>query len=135
MINLFTCFGFFQELRELLSDRTIIRVKRIGELEEKPFMTACKQRFTVEEAQVQYAMLCSKWQENLKDPAWHPFKHVGTGDKKKVCLCLMLQWRFFHTGPLCHFISIYSGELVVMVLFIWKWCRKWWMKKMSKLRI
>ncbi|XP_010472874.1 PREDICTED: factor of DNA methylation 5-like isoform X3 [Camelina sativa] len=70
------------ELRELLSERTIIRVKRVGELDEKPFMRACKQRFTAEEAAVQHAILCSKWQENLKDSAWHPFKHVGTGDKK-----------------------------------------------------
>ncbi|EOA33756.1 hypothetical protein CARUB_v10019950mg [Capsella rubella] len=71
------------ELRELLSERTTIRVKRVGELNEKPFMKACKQRFTGEEAAVQYAILCSKWQENLKDSAWQPFKHVGTGDKMK----------------------------------------------------
>ncbi|ESQ27119.1 hypothetical protein EUTSA_v10018261mg [Eutrema salsugineum] len=68
-------------LRELLSDRTNIRIKRLGELDEKPFMKACKERFTGEEADVQHAMLCSKWQENLKDPAWYPFKRVGTGDK------------------------------------------------------
>ncbi|KAG7652619.1 putative domain XH [Arabidopsis thaliana x Arabidopsis arenosa] len=75
---------FITELRELVSDRNIIRVKRMGELEEKPFMTACRQRCTVEEeAQVQYAMLCSKWQEKVKDSAWQPFKHVGTGDRKK----------------------------------------------------
>jgi len=97
MINcLHVMFFFFQELRELVSDRNIIRVKRMGELEEKPFMTACRQRCTVEEeAQVQYAMLCSKWQEKVKDSAWQPFKHVGTGDRKKVCLWLMLHGNSF----------------------------------------
>lgn len=57
----------------------------MGELEEKPFLKACEQKLMGEEAKMQYAMLCSEWQENLKDPAWHPFKHVGTEGKKKVC--------------------------------------------------
>ncbi|KAL0724435.1 hypothetical protein Bca4012_039034 [Brassica carinata] len=67
----------------MLSDRTNIRIKRLGELDEKPFLKACNKRFKGEEAGVQYAMLCSKWQENLKDSNWHPFKRVGTEDKMK----------------------------------------------------
>ncbi|KAJ4884772.1 Factor of DNA methylation 5 [Raphanus sativus] len=67
----------------MLNDRTNIRIKRLGELDEKPFLKACKERFKGEEAGVQYAMLCSKWQENLKDSNWHPFKRVGTEDKMK----------------------------------------------------
>ncbi|KAF8103075.1 hypothetical protein N665_0188s0034 [Sinapis alba] len=70
-------------LRILLNDRTNIRIKRLGELDEKPFMKACKERFKGEEAEVQYAMLCSKWQEHLKDSGWYPFKRVGTEDKMK----------------------------------------------------
>lgn len=91
----------------MLSDRTIIQVKRMGELDEKPFMKACKQRFSGEEAMVQYAMLCSKWQENLKDSAWHPYKRVGNEDNMKV---------FFPTVSPSHFMILHSGELVVMVL-------------------
>uniref|UniRef100_A0A1J3JZ18 Factor of DNA methylation 5 n=1 Tax=Noccaea caerulescens TaxID=107243 RepID=A0A1J3JZ18_NOCCA len=68
-------------MRELLTDRTNIGIKRMGELDEKPFMKACKQRFMGEEADVQHAMLCSKWQENLKDSGWYPFKRIGTEDK------------------------------------------------------
>ncbi|CAG7900456.1 unnamed protein product [Brassica rapa] len=67
----------------LSGDRTNIRIKRLGELDEKPFLKACKERFKGEEAEVQYAMLCSKWQESLKDSGWYPFKRVGTEDKMK----------------------------------------------------
>ncbi|KAJ0256684.1 Factor of DNA methylation 5 [Hirschfeldia incana] len=70
-------------LMGMLNDRTNIRIKRLGELDEKPFLKACNKRFKGEEAGVQYAMLCSKWQENLKDSNWHPFKRVGTEDKMK----------------------------------------------------
>ncbi|ESQ28309.1 hypothetical protein EUTSA_v10019728mg [Eutrema salsugineum] len=88
-------------LREMLSDRTNIRIKRMGEIDGKPLMKACKERFTGEEAGVQHAMLCSKWQENLKNvPSWHPFKFVGTGDKMQI---------------LSHFMILHSGKLVVMV--------------------
>ena len=66
---------FFQGLIGMLSgDRTNIRIKRLGELDEKPFLKACKERFKGEEAEVQ----------SLKDSGWYPFKHVGTEDKMKV---------------------------------------------------
>ncbi|CAA7020016.1 unnamed protein product [Microthlaspi erraticum] len=70
-------------LSELLSDKTNIRIKRMGELDEKPFLKACKQRFRGEEAGVQHAILLSRWQEILKDSNWHPFKRIGTEDKMK----------------------------------------------------
>ncbi|XP_006391678.2 factor of DNA methylation 5 [Eutrema salsugineum] len=73
--------ALIKELRELVSDRTSITIKKMGELDEEPFIKACKERFTGEEADVQHAMLFSKWQENLKVAAWHPFKRVGTGDQ------------------------------------------------------
>ncbi|KAL1205572.1 Factor of DNA methylation 5 [Cardamine amara subsp. amara] len=72
-----------KELSKLLNDRTRIRVKRMGELDDKPFIKACKERFSAEEASIQHAILCSKWQENLKDSGWYPYKREGTGDKMK----------------------------------------------------
>ncbi|VVB11524.1 unnamed protein product [Arabis nemorensis] len=70
-------------LTGLLGAQTDIGVKRMGELDEKPFLNVCKQRFSVNEAAVEAATLCSTWQENLTDSAWHPFKHEGTGDMAK----------------------------------------------------
>ncbi|XP_034680399.1 factor of DNA methylation 1-like isoform X1 [Vitis riparia] len=63
-------------LKDMLSGRTNIGLKRMGELDEKPFLNTCKQRFSLEEANVQAYTLVSLWQENLKKPEWHPFKIV-----------------------------------------------------------
>ncbi|VVA95859.1 unnamed protein product [Arabis nemorensis] len=60
-----------------------IGVKSMGDLDEKPFVKACKQRFSNEEAEVQGIRLCSKWKENLKNLSWRPFKCVWTGDKSE----------------------------------------------------
>ncbi|CAF1926003.1 unnamed protein product [Brassica napus] len=71
-------------LTGLLGAETDIGVKRMGELDEKPFLNVCKKRFSEDEATVEAATLCSTWQENLKDSSWQPFKREGTGDKAKA---------------------------------------------------
>ncbi|KAB1218789.1 hypothetical protein CJ030_MR3G026669 [Morella rubra] len=63
-------------LTEMLRGSTDIGIKRVGEIDLKPFQNACKQRFPPEEANVQTATVCSLWQQNLKDPRWYPFKVV-----------------------------------------------------------
>lgn len=64
-------------LNEMLSSsRTNIGIKRMGELDEKPFLATCKKRFSLDKAQLQASTLCSLWQENLKESEWHPFKIV-----------------------------------------------------------
>ncbi|PUZ50145.1 hypothetical protein GQ55_6G036500 [Panicum hallii var. hallii] len=65
-------------LSELLGPRSNIRIKRMGELDEKPFLLACKQRYG-DNAEMEAVKLCSLWQEDLKDPNWYPFKIVITG--------------------------------------------------------
>ncbi|KAK9281822.1 hypothetical protein L1049_004728 [Liquidambar formosana] len=61
-------------LRDMLIGRTNIGIKRMGEIDEKPFHNTCKQRFALHEAHLQATTLVSLWQENLKKPEWHPFK-------------------------------------------------------------
>ncbi|KAJ9689281.1 hypothetical protein PVL29_014788 [Vitis rotundifolia] len=68
-------------LKDMLSGRTNIGLKRMGELDEKPFLNTCKQRFSLEEANVQAYTLVSLWQDNLKKPEWHPFKIVEVEGK------------------------------------------------------
>ncbi|XP_062008019.1 factor of DNA methylation 1-like [Rosa rugosa] len=63
-------------LTDMLAGRSHIGIKRMGELDQKPFLNTCKLRFPLEEAGVQALTLCSLWQENLKDPDWHPFKVI-----------------------------------------------------------
>uniref|UniRef100_A0A1J3JCG4 Factor of DNA methylation 1 n=1 Tax=Noccaea caerulescens TaxID=107243 RepID=A0A1J3JCG4_NOCCA len=70
-------------LTGLIGTQTDIGVKRMGELDEKPFLNVCKKRYSADEAAVEAATLCSTWQKNVNDSNWHPFKREGTGDKAK----------------------------------------------------
>ncbi|GAB4850493.1 hypothetical protein Ancab_029799 [Ancistrocladus abbreviatus] len=65
----------------LLSNRTNIGIKRMGEIDEKAFVLTCKQRFRADEAPIKASELCSLWQENLKKPDFHPFKVVEADGK------------------------------------------------------
>ena len=79
----------------MLSGRsTNIGLKRMGELDEKPFLNTCKQRFSLEEANVQAYTLVSLWQDNLKKPEWHPFKIIEVEGKASVCLHLYILLSF-----------------------------------------
>ncbi|XP_050232841.1 factor of DNA methylation 1 [Mercurialis annua] len=54
-----------------------IGIKRMGEIDEKPFHNTCKKKFPPDEAQVHAVALCSLWQEHMKDPNWYPFKVIS----------------------------------------------------------
>uniref|UniRef100_A0A0E0EHZ5 Factor of DNA methylation 1-5/IDN2 domain-containing protein n=1 Tax=Oryza meridionalis TaxID=40149 RepID=A0A0E0EHZ5_9ORYZ len=62
----------------------------MSELDEKPFLAACKKRYGVAdgEAEIKAAEFCSEWQEHLKDANWHPFKIqiINEDDEKLVGL-------------------------------------------------
>ncbi|PIA60329.1 hypothetical protein AQUCO_00300078v1 [Aquilegia coerulea] len=77
-----------QEVRnELLSGltdfswRSSIRIKKMGELDPKPFQVACKEKFSSENWDIKSVELCSLWQENIKDPHWHPFNKIWINGK------------------------------------------------------
>ncbi|XP_068477708.1 factor of DNA methylation 1-like isoform X2 [Phaseolus vulgaris] len=56
--------------------RSNIGLKRMGELDQNVFVAKCKERFSPEEYGTKGVELCSLWQENVKNSAWHPFKVV-----------------------------------------------------------
>ncbi|CAI8589308.1 unnamed protein product [Vicia faba] len=51
-----------------------IGVKRMGELDDRPFLEAMKKKFNVDDAEDRASEMCSLWEEYMKDPDWHPFK-------------------------------------------------------------
>ncbi|XP_065877317.1 factor of DNA methylation 4-like [Euphorbia lathyris] len=53
-----------------------IGVKKMGELDSRPFHAAAKRKFSAIEADTKAAELCSLWDEYLRDPNWHPFKVI-----------------------------------------------------------
>uniref|UniRef100_A0ACD5Y2Z8 Uncharacterized protein n=2 Tax=Avena sativa TaxID=4498 RepID=A0ACD5Y2Z8_AVESA len=66
-------------LADLLNPRSNVVIKRMGELDEKAFVRACKERYGAD-AETKALELCSLWQDYLRDANWHPFKMVATGD-------------------------------------------------------
>ncbi|KAL8502070.1 hypothetical protein ACS0TY_021259 [Phlomoides rotata] len=76
--------GARNELMKGMNDMTIgfrakIGIKRMGEIDPKAFKKACKQRFPPEDSETKALELCSLWQENLRNPHWHPFRVVKNG--------------------------------------------------------
>ncbi|OWM72520.1 factor of DNA methylation 1-like isoform X1 [Punica granatum] len=68
-------------MQGLLGAGMNIGMKRLGELDRKPFQDACRQRFSSEEAETRAAALISLWESQLGDPSWHPMKVVDIKGK------------------------------------------------------
>ncbi|KAH1104701.1 hypothetical protein GLYMA_13G336500v4 [Glycine max] len=61
-------------LRKTNSSRAFIGVKRMGELDEKPFLSAAKRKYSGDEVNLKAVELCSQYEAYLRDPTWFPFK-------------------------------------------------------------
>ncbi|BAS70384.1 factor of DNA methylation 2 isoform X2 [Oryza sativa Japonica Group] len=66
-----------------ITTSTIIGIKRMGELDERPFHLACKRKHREDDPRGKAAMLISYWQEELKNPSWHPFKIIQVDGEDK----------------------------------------------------
>jgi hypothetical protein len=78
------CFAM-QSLQNMLTGRSKLGIKRMGEVDWKPFGDICSQKFPGEDWAKISAELCSEWQEKLKNPHWHPFKKVMENGEPQVC--------------------------------------------------
>lgn len=56
----------------------------MGELDDRVFKKACKERFPPNEADMKAVELCSLWQEKMKNPAWYPITIVKVEGYDKV---------------------------------------------------
>ncbi|GAV78267.1 XS domain-containing protein/XH domain-containing protein/zf-XS domain-containing protein [Cephalotus follicularis] len=66
-------------LREIMTrtmPNTQIGVKRMGELDGKPFHIAIKRKYSDKDADEKAVEELSLWEDHLKDPSWHPFKII-----------------------------------------------------------
>ncbi|KAI3809055.1 hypothetical protein L1987_25022 [Smallanthus sonchifolius] len=60
-----------------------IGVKRMGELENKPFLDAMKRKYGDMDGEDRASEMCSLWEEYLRDPNWHPFKVLTANGKSQ----------------------------------------------------
>lgn len=73
-----------QGLLDLLDGQSHIGIKRMGELDLEAFSKACRKMSSEEDAEITAAILCSKWQAEIKNPDWHPFRFVLVDGQEKV---------------------------------------------------
>ncbi|KAI3735571.1 hypothetical protein L6452_15077 [Arctium lappa] len=66
-----------------LSKSSHIGVKRMGELENKPFIDPMKRKYNGTEAEDRATELCSLWEEYLRDPNWHPLRVITVNEKSQ----------------------------------------------------
>jgi hypothetical protein len=62
----------------------VIGIKRMGQLDEKPFYHACKRKFMDDDPVSKAARLVSNWQEELNKTSWHPFTSILVDGEHKV---------------------------------------------------
>ncbi|CAN6310270.1 unnamed protein product [Urochloa humidicola] len=55
-------------------------VKRMGELNQKAFHAACKGRIAKDDFDVEFALICSKWEHEIRQPGWYI---SADGEKKE----------------------------------------------------
>ncbi|CAN6442686.1 unnamed protein product [Victoria cruziana] len=72
----------------LFRNRTDIGIKRMGELDKKPFREACTKELSshnisVEDCELRASELASLWEEYMRDSEWHPFKVIRDGPNEK----------------------------------------------------
>ncbi|KAK1275252.1 hypothetical protein QJS04_geneDACA011159 [Acorus gramineus] len=66
-----------------LNSRTSIGIKRMGEIDQKAFQIACNQQYP-ECVDLKVVELCSKWQEEIQNSQWQPYKIVTVADMAEV---------------------------------------------------
>ncbi|XP_020577719.1 factor of DNA methylation 5-like [Phalaenopsis equestris] len=74
-------------LRDTMNSRNAnFGVRRMGALDAKVFQALCNEKFLKEEADVKATLLCSEWEEHLRNPDWHPFKVIMVNNKEEEVL-------------------------------------------------
>ncbi|PIA35287.1 hypothetical protein AQUCO_03600156v1 [Aquilegia coerulea] len=64
------------EAFEEMSCEADVGIKKMGDLDIKPFQAACKRKHHDEVADDKAVKLCSLWDKHIRNPKWHPYKTV-----------------------------------------------------------
>ncbi|EES19046.2 protein INVOLVED IN DE NOVO 2 isoform X2 [Sorghum bicolor] len=75
-----------QSLPRTTSCQSQIGVKKVGELDPSVFLSLCKRKFPAADAEAKSSSLCSKWQNEIENPEWQPFKVIIVDGKASEAL-------------------------------------------------
>nr|QDC18034.1 factor of DNA methylation 4-like D [Hypericum perforatum] len=68
-----------------IKTRADIGIKRMGDLDQKPFHVVAKTKFSDEDTAREWvATMSSTWEEHLRDQSWHPFKEIIDEDDERL---------------------------------------------------
>ncbi|KAL2940468.1 Factor of DNA methylation 1 [Bienertia sinuspersici] len=73
--------ALIRTLQGLSDAEASIGIKRMGEVQTKPFRDACLKKFPYGDWEMKASEICSSWQEILGNPSWHPFKNNDVNGK------------------------------------------------------
>ncbi|KAI3860541.1 hypothetical protein MKX03_025473 [Papaver bracteatum] len=82
-----------------IRSRPPVGIKRMGELNEKPFRHICITKFSTTEWETKSVELCSLWQYKIQDSGWYPYKNV-TIDKELNVNNHSIKFILFYFCPL-----------------------------------
>ncbi|WOL15001.1 hypothetical protein Cni_G23782 [Canna indica] len=74
--------------------RPSLGIKRMGDLNSRVFVSACEQRFGKGGGKYKASQLCSQWEEELKNPDWHPFEIATLDGKTQYDVILIFSFYF-----------------------------------------
>lgn len=68
----------------MIKDRTVVGIKKMGQLDEMPFHDACKRKHEADDPEGKAARLVSRWKEELKNISRNPFTTILVDGEEKV---------------------------------------------------
>ncbi|RVW49264.1 Factor of DNA methylation 1 [Vitis vinifera] len=77
VLNGMVSWSALQGLYDMQNSRSLLGVKKMGEVDMKPFHDACSKKFPNRDLPIIYTTMCSTWQHRVKDSSWHPFKIIN----------------------------------------------------------
>jgi hypothetical protein len=84
-----------------ISGRVVVGIKRMGQLDERPFQVACKRKYRDDDAEGKAASLVSSWQEEIQKTSWHPFTTIQVDREDKVYIQFSIQHSYTDALLLC----------------------------------
>ncbi|XP_071732816.1 factor of DNA methylation 2-like isoform X2 [Rutidosis leptorrhynchoides] len=79
-------------LPHILDVTSVIGLKRMGEVAQKPFQDVCMRKFSAQDWELRSVELSSMWQDKVNNPNWHPFKQAVKDGKLQVIQDMLLKF-------------------------------------------